>query len=201
MRNILAKLSGSASPSGPLDRFRGFGDNLEYVEASGDHPAYLIAHGEIVSGGQRDTIATAVNPAHPYTDFSTIMGQLPNTPLGCAVLERLNHMLDDKLVTFETEQPDRVDAVSVTSRPTDWLNQERFLSELEHHAKTKLAVKPILEASCAYGQQTAKLPYSSIKRAAEQIVDGNLELQRRLHGDQIPGKYVPLPWTEHESEF
>jgi hypothetical protein len=202
--NILGRLfrSGTLSDKSiPLDRVRGFSGDLEYVEASADHPAYLIAHGEIISGSKRDPVATAVNPGDPYTDFSTNVGHLPNTSLGAEVEEKLNHAFDGKFVAFETEQPDWVDAVYVTNRPTDWLDHSRFEGELEHHANVKLAVDPILGASCAYGQQTADVPYPNVKRTAQEIVDDNLELQRRLYGSRAPGKYVQLPKTERKIEF
>jgi hypothetical protein len=204
MLEAVARLLGLDSPSSEsssLSRVRGFNSNLEYVHATGSIPEHLIVHGENTYGGRSEPVVTTVNPQPLLTDFSTNVGQLPNNVLGVVMTEQLGHVFDGKIVVFPTEDPNRVDAVYSTSKPTDWLNKGRFHLELEHHADAKRVMDPMLQAACVYGHQIAGQTYPSIQCISEGIINDNLELQRQLHGNQAPGRYVVVSPPEAEGRL
>lgn len=197
MANFLEKLFGlqktdQQTEVNELAKFHSFGDNLVQVPKSEEYPEHLIAHGRILRDKKPPIdIRTAINKRGDDIEFSTNLGQLPNTSLGEAIKERLSHRLDGKFVAFENQQEaNKVDLVYATRKPYEWLNRERFERELENHAKTKDLLAPVLSASIKIGQSAKRLDYPSIKKIAQDIVDDNLELPQ-LNNKLASGQYLP----------
>jgi len=175
-------------------------DNLELVEGTVAHPPYLVADGQAKRGEQVQEVRTAINVRLGRTreqddvECSTHVGRVPNTAVGQAVIDRLNHRFDGKFVTFgNTEQVDRSDAVYTTRRPADWLDKRRRDGELEHHAKTQVIVKPILQKACDLGQPSPSLTHQDVSDAASDIVDTAVDSYRRLQDKFPPIRYFPKP--------
>jgi len=190
----------SSTPHEPrgIEAIRGLSNNLEYVPSSGQYPPHLIAHGQIIIGPQTSDIRTAINIRGNDTELATNVGQVPNTPLGDAVVARLNRRLDGKLVTFDTEQVGIADVVYTTRKPTGWLGPARLHTELEDHAKAQVVVAPILQDTFDYGHVSPQLPYPDVKVVAREIVQTNLNLQGELQSKFAPSQYLPIIQTTSE---
>lgn len=201
MKAWLAKVfepSTSSPQPKSLDEIQRFGDHFERVPGTDTYPEHLIAHGVIKGSGTPIDIRTALNVRDNDVEFTSDMGQLPNNSLGAEIKERLNHVSDGKFVTFDTEQAHKLDLVYATRKPADWINPEKVHVELEHHAKTKVMVQPVLNDAFSVGQPSPQSP--SIKDAARDIVDNNLQLQDRLR-DKLPSaRYFPIPQSSKGNE-
>jgi hypothetical protein len=175
-----------------LDRICSLGENLESVLPSTVQPAHVIAHGTIQVGKQPiQDIKTAVRIRGENAEFSTNTCQLPNTPLGKAIPESLNHRLPGKFVTFEAEQQNMKDLVYVTASHAASLNRASFNQELEHHAKVQVVARNVSAALPSYGQPVPQLTDQGIQNLAQEIVDGNLNLRRKLESKFVPSQYLP----------
>ena len=203
MKARLARILQLSTPSlqpKSLDEIEGFGDYFERVSATDAYPEHLIAHGVIKSGGTVMDIRTALNIRGNDLEVASEMGQLPNNPSGAAITEGLNHVSDGKFVTFDTEQSDKLDLVYASRKPADWITPEKLHTELEHHAKTKVMVQPILNDAFSFGQPSSQSTYPTIKDAARDMVDSNLQLQRRLRGRFSSARYFPVSQASNDSE-
>jgi len=204
MTNFLEKLLGlqtnQQNKTKDLERLHSYGNNLVRIPKSREYPEHLIAHGRI-SRNRRPPIdiRTAISKRENDIEFSTNLGQLPNTSLGAAIIERLNHLFDGKFVTFDNqEESSKMDLVYATRKPYEWLDRKRFEVELENHAKTKDLIVPLLSASTSIRQPKKPLDYPSIRKLAASTVDNNLRLSERLRNRLSSGQYLPVLHDEQE---
>jgi hypothetical protein len=199
---FIEKVSQSTSVSPEqIQRLEGVyrsGNNFALVAGTGEHPPHLIAHGRILHREPVSEIQTAINAKlgqrreDDAIEFSSNVGQVPRTPLGNAVVGRLNHEFDGKFVTFP-EETDEADVVYASEKPADSLDDARIYKELENHAKTKVLVNPILRDTINYGQLKPGLTYPEIEDVAQDIVETGLGVQDRLRDRFTPTRYLPIP--------
>lgn len=151
-------------------------DNTEYKESRNIQPSHLIAHGEYDYQGVGSEIRTAINvrlgmqKEDDMTEFSTNIGDIPNSPLSSVLLESLNHRLDGKFIPFSREQEERIDVVYTSSKPADWINDITIRQELEHHARTQALVHPIMEEAARIHIPEVPITFPEIRHMAQNIV-------------------------------
>lgn len=180
-----------------LEQIAGNGEHIEYRPGSSTEPPHLIAHGEVKFGDQTSDIQTAINvrPGNRRetddVEFATCVGYVPRSSLGTEVVERLNHKVDGKFVTFDASRSDRSEVVYTSRRPADWLNEGRVHRELEDHARADKLVEPVLQQACEFSQAGKRLTYTEIQAAAVDIVDKPLDARLRL-SERLPAvQYLP----------
>lgn len=197
MSNWLGKLLGIGDSSPEkmtnLENISKTGNNFETIPGDSQNPPHLIANGLITGSAEPSEIRTAISNVNGL-EFSTVMGQVPNTSLGMAITDSLNHRLSGKFLTFDSEQQDKRDVVYATSVPSEIADIQAVKSELENHAKAKVLVSPILGAAQNFVQPTAQLDNQSVINMAKQIVAVNLDVQGRLIDGQS-NQYLPTPKT------
>jgi hypothetical protein len=201
MRNFLTRIlqpKNTSSQSKTLEEIRAYSDNLEFVPPSPELPEHLVAHGIIALSDHVEEIRTAIKIDGDGVEFSTNVGQIPNNTLGLAVTDNLNHRYVGKFVTFDTDVPDNLDVVYATRKPSEVIDPDRLSSELETHALTMASVGPILSQIPTYGQDIQQLDYRAIRETAKEIVDSNLDLQRRLLGLEKPIEYISPPLLRND---
>ncbi len=198
MASIFKKLLGIEAPSQSaqrvnLEKFLSPKKAFDIVPKSNTQAEHLVAHGQVIQNGKAMfDIRTAVVIKESEVEFSTNLGQIQNTLLGSAIVERLGHILDGKLVIFDNlNELDRVDVVYVTRKPFEWLNQKRFHSEIESHSKVKNVISPILDSSLRLPRPKKGLSYPESRAMAKDFVNGNLEIQYKLGGKLGASKYMP----------
>ncbi len=203
MKDLIAKIFGTSSsitPTGQLGGIEGINklaNNFELVEGNAQYPTYLVAVGQVKSGEQVYDIRTALNLRNNDIEFSTNMGQIPNSAFGCAVVDRLNRRLAGKFVALDAERPSKLDVVYATKKPSGWLNRERVRAELEDHADHKIIVDPVLKDSFNW-QPKPELPHSGVRGAAQEIVDSRIDLQRKLQDKFNFSQYLPTPLSSSD---
>jgi hypothetical protein len=181
---------------GLLAKIFPLGNNLEAMEGTNENPPYLIAHGQIVIGQQTARIRTAISIRNQQdAEFSTNIGQIPNSSLGLTVTEALNHKFDGKFVTFVNESSSSVDVVYTTRQPTALLDTTTLKSELERHAHVQVITAPIFQDVNRI-QVNPQLTFSQVKIVAQDIVATNLDLQNRLRDKHAPIQYPPKPTSK-----
>ena len=179
-----------------LNKIFSYGNHFEPVPESDRYPAHLIAHGIVKVEEQTFETRTAINvkvgPTRDHDDieFSTNVGQIQNRPSGNTVVESLNHVIDGKFVTFQTEQSEKADLVYTTRRPANWLNEKRLERELENHAQVKAIINPLLEQSFKIEEKSSNLPFPEIRKRAEDFVESRL-FRHQLQNNLSPISYRP----------
>jgi hypothetical protein len=181
--------------------------NLEIVEGTHAQPSHLIAHGTIRHGAQASEIRTTIGiklGLHTEDDdveFSTNVGQLPNTAASGPIVEGLNHRLRGKLVTFEEAHKESIDVVYTSRQPADWLDGARIRQELESHAVTRALVGPVLEQVSNSNQPNPDLTFPEIRRSIQKSISARLGAQIELLSESttLPALSRPQSFSEDDS--
>jgi hypothetical protein len=211
MPSFLEKLLGVQKPeqeakTNGLEKFAPYEDHIVHVQKSEDHPEHLIARGLILREEKTSVeIRTAIRQRGEDVEFSTNVGQLPNTSLGDAIMENLNQRFEGEFVTYDSQQEtNKNDLIYATRKPYEWLDRERLNRELENHAKTKDLLIPLLSKSTEIEQieqEVRPLDLPTIRRVAQNIVDENLEFPPKSTNKLDSRQNLPTLQTKGQKYF
>jgi hypothetical protein len=197
MANWLARLFGSSQPQS-LEDIQASGNHFELIPANSGNPEYLVAHGQIAGVGSNPYIdvKTAIVTRNNEFEFTTTVGQIPNSTLGLAVTEALNHRFNGKFVNFQQETPSSTDVVYVTQQHLNTLTLDSLNKELENHAVVKALVLPVLSDA---EKQAQGVETQNIYDVAKSIVVNNLvSTIENLYNPYVPITVNQLPEKNQE---